>query len=319
MLTPKFQTHFAGQMNQFIALRRLSGTDYDSQIKLLLYFDKFLLTTAFSKDLITHEIIDQYLQSISYLHPGTQENRLCVVRQFCQYIAQETPNSYIPEPLYHPHAVPSRIPYIYTPDQITEILHAATNLLPQASMRPHTYTTFFGLLYTTGLRLSEAINLTINDLDLPSQLLYIRKGKFRKDRWVPLSRTTTKKLQIYLQKRRKIPPRGADAPVFINLKQRRLNPHTVYNTFRILLNQCQLRKPKTPGPWIHDLRHTFAVHRLLQWYRQGKDLQGCLPALATYMGHIDIRSTQVYIHATSELLEQANQRFHSFVCQTIKN
>jgi len=316
MLTPKFQTHFAGFMNQFVALRRLSGTDYDSQIKLLVYFDKFLLNVAFQKDFITSEIIDQYLQTLSHLHPRSQGNRISVVRQFCQYIAQQEPNSYIPEPLHYPHAYSSRIPYIYTPNQITKILHAAGNLSPQASIRPHTYTSFFGLLYTTGLRLSEAINLTINDLDLSSQLLYIRKGKFRKDRWVPLSRTTTEKLQIYLQKRRKVPPRGADAPLFINLNQKRLNSHTVYSTFRILLHQCQLRKLKGAGPRIHDLRHTFAVHRLLQWYRQGKDLHACLPALATYMGHIDIRSTQLYIHATSELLEQVNQRFHSFACQT---
>ncbi len=248
MLNPQFQTQFAGLMNQFVALRRLSGTDYDSQIKLLLYFDTFLLSIAFQKDFITPESIDQYLQSISHLHPRSQGNRISVVRQFCQYIAQQKPHSYIPEPVHYSQAPASRIPYIYTPDQITKILQAARNLLPQDSIRPHTYAMFFGLLYTTGLRLSEALNLTINDLDLSSQMLYIRKGKFRKERWVPLSKTTTEKLQAYLQERRKIPPRGLDASAFINLHQRQLSSHTVYTTFRILLHQCQLRKRKGPGP-----------------------------------------------------------------------
>ncbi len=207
-----------------------------------------MLSIAFQKDFITPESIDPYLQSISHLHPRSQGNRISVVRQFCQYIAQQKPHSYIPEPVHYSQAPASRIPYIYTPDQITKILQAARNLLPQDSIRPHTYAMFFGLLYTTGLRLSEALNLTINDLDLSSQMLYIRKGKFRKDRWVPLSKTTTEKLQAYLQERRKIPPRGLDAPAFINLHQRQLSSHTVYTTFRILLHQCQLRKRKGPGP-----------------------------------------------------------------------
>jgi site-specific recombinase XerD len=319
MLTPKFQTHFAVSMNQFIALRRLSGTDYDSQLKLLLYFDQFLSNMTYQEEFITPQIIEQYLQFIAYLHPKTQQNRLSVVRQFCQYLVLIKPHSYIPEPFHYPYHQSYRIPYIYTSDQITKILDAAKKLRPKGSIRPNSYRMFIGLLYSTGLRLSEAINLNLNDLDLSSQLLYIRRGKFHKDRWVPLSVTTTEKLRIYLQKRRKTHPRGPDAPVFINLKQRRVTQGTVYYTFRILLNQCHLRKPKGPGPRIHDLRHSFAVHRLLQWYRQGKDLNACLPALATYMGHIDIRSTQLYIHATSELLEQANQRFHSFACQTIKS
>ncbi len=193
------------------------------------------------------------------------------------------------------------------------MLAEAARLQPPPSLRPHTYRTLFGLLYTTGLRIGEALALNIKDFYPDSMLLYIRQGKFHKSRWVPLAPSTCTILQSYIQKRHNTSPLEEDAPMFVSLRNRRLSYCAVHQTFCCLLKQCRIHKDKDNGPRIHDLRHTFAVHRLVQWYGDGQDINARLPALATYMGHVSIGSTQIYIQATPELYEKANQRFLTYV------
>jgi len=107
-------------------------------------------------------------------------------------------------------------------------------------------------------------------------------------------------------------------PLFLNERSRRLHHCTVNQTFRHLLRQCAIHHRKHSGPRIHDLRHTFAVHRLLAWYRDGKDVNARLPYLATYMGHVDVHSTQVYLQATPELIEEVDHRFHKHYLYQVK-
>jgi integrase len=169
------------------------------------------------------------------------------------------------------------------------------------------------LLYTTGLRIGEALALNIKDFYPQSTRLHIREGKFHKSRWVPLSSSTCATLKNYIHKRQNLMPSADNAPLFISLRHSRLHRSTVYQTFCVLLKKCGIHKSKGHGPRIHDLRHTFAVHCLLKWYGDGQDINTRLPALATYMGHVDISSTQIYIQATPELYEQAHQRFLTYV------
>jgi site-specific recombinase XerD len=135
---------------------------------------------------------------------------------------------------------------------------------------------------------------------------------------VPLSASTCRALQQYLRQRLQITPRLPDSPLFLNQRSRHLHPGTVNQTFRYLLRQSGIPHHKSTGPRIHDLRHTFAVHRLLAWYRDGQDLNARLPWLATYMGHVDVHSTQVYLRATPELIEQVDQRFHNYYLLQVK-
>jgi site-specific recombinase XerD len=116
----------------------------------------------------------------------------------------------------------------------------------------------------------------------------------------------------------KIKPRSADSPLFLNQRSRRLKHPSVNQTFRHLLGQCGIHHSKHTGPRIHDLRHSFAVHRLLLWYRDGQDVNARLPWLATYMGHVDVHSTQVYLQPTAELIEQVNQRFYNHYLDQVK-
>jgi site-specific recombinase XerD len=191
-------------------------------------------------------------------------------------------------------------------------------LPPSNSLRPHTYRTLLGLLYSTGIRIGEALALNLEDFQSAEQRLYIAQGKFRKARWVPLSASTSQALQQYLHKRFKMRPRSPDSPLLLNQRSSRLHHSTVHHTFQSLLRQCGIHHNPLTGPRIHDLRHTFAVQRLLAWYRDGQDVNARLPWLATYLGHVDIHSTQVYLQATPELIAQVNRRFYHHYLHRVK-
>jgi site-specific recombinase XerD len=309
----------ADKMQRFIALRRLAGTDYQSQARLLGYFDQFLDEQGVTEPRLTREITDAYQQRLSHLRPRVRDNRVGVVRQFCAYLSRTDPQCYVPERQTGTRSKDAHPPHIYSPTEVQALLAAAGQLPPANSLRPPTYRTLLGLLYSTGIRIGEAFALNLEDLHGDRQGLYIAEGKFRKARWVPLSSSTGDALRQYVQRRQRISPCAPDSPLFLNQCSRRLHYPTVQHAFRHLLSQCGIPHHKETGPRIHDLRHTFAVHRLLAWYRDGQDVQARLPWLATYLGHVDIQSTQVYLRATAELLEQVDRRFHHHYLQHVKS
>ena len=319
MSTRKLHSCLAETIQCFIELRRLSGTDYQSQAQLLGYFDRFLVEQGVAEPRITREITDAYQRTLGHLAPRSQENRLCVVRQFCEYLTRSDPQGYIPERLRSIPSEEARPRHIYSTTQVQTLLAAASELSPPGSLRPETYQTLLGLLYSTGIRIGEALALNLEDFHTDQPSLWIAEGKFRKARWVPLSSSTSHALQQYVQRRQGISPRSPDSPLFLNQRSRRLHYATVNHTFRYLLQQSGIPHHKHTGPRIHDLRHAFAVHRLLAWYRDGQDVNARLPWLATYMGHVDIHSTQVYLRPTAELMEQVDQRFYQHYLQYVQS
>jgi site-specific recombinase XerD len=314
----KLNSCLASQIENFINLRRLSGTDYSSQIRLLEYFDHFLVEEGYSEPGLTRQITDHYQQSLCGLSPRTRGNRLCVVRQLSKYLARNDPKSYIPESLLMPSSHKAYQPFIFSHSQVRNLLDAASKLPPPGSLRPLTYRTLFGLLYSTGLRISEAINVNLEHFLVGEQRLFIAQGKFRKARWIVLSSSTCQALQQYLDRRLQKRPNTPEAPLLLNERHRRLGYAMVNPTFKYLLKQCSIADNNRSGPRLHDLRHTFAVHRLLAWYRNGEDVNARLPSLATYMGHVNISSTQVYLRPTAELLGEVHLRFHTHYLEKVE-
>lgn len=306
----EFNSCLADQFRRFIELRRLAGTDYRSQIRLLGYFDLFLVKEQFMMPL-TRQVIEKYQQSMAHLNPRSQNNRFCVVRQLCKYIAQSAPHTYIPESMKSISSQRAYHSYIFTPKEVEALLAAALRL-PLPEPLPHTYYALFGLLYCTGIRIGEALCLMLKDFIPEENLLYIAEGKFRKARWIVLSSSASQALERYLRQRCKIGPTSSDSSLFINSHTSNLKYAGVCPIFHRLREQCGIPYDALSGPHIHSLRHSFAVNRLLAWYRDGKDINARLPALATYMGHVNVSSTQVYLQPTAELLQQANALFHDY-------
>lgn len=312
-----FQSLLAKRIESFIALKQLSGTPYTIPSLILKCFDRFLVREKFKRKYLTQPIYERYVATLSNLCPQYRANQCSLIRRFSIYLSRFEPRCYIPYP--GPFEKPQKKwrAYIFSKDQIRSILATAGNLRfgPQKCswLIPHRYRTLFGLLYTTGIRIGEALALNIEDFHPDTLRLYIRTGKFHKARWVPLSRSTGKVLSEYVAFRQRITAKECSpSPLFINQCRTRLGDEVVRGTLNKLLQQCGIQKSKKHGPRIHDLRHTFAVHRLLEWYQDGEDINARLPALATYMGHVNISSTQVYLQATPELYEYASNRFRAY-------
>ncbi len=207
-------------------------------------------------------------------------------------------------------------PYIYSTDELQRLLKA-TDMLdnPMSPLQAATFRTLLLTLYGTGLRIGEALALTIADLSLADRLLLVRVSKFFKTRLVPMGPHLMDQLQAYLLKRRLLPhPLCEDSSLFSTRTGSALSYHRVRKIFSLLRKQAGVRRldGATLAPRIHDIRHTFAVHRLELWYREGADVQRLLPQLATYMGHVDVSETQRYLSMTPELLHEASRRFENY-------
>ncbi|MBW2736173.1 MAG: tyrosine-type recombinase/integrase [Deltaproteobacteria bacterium] len=318
MKTNEFASCLAKSMTQFVELKCCSGITRDRLVKKLSYFDRFLSNNHFQSQRMDASTVSLYLEQQARVSVGTRYNRFCAVRQFCSYLMDTDPRSYVPDSIPSGRDGDVRQAYIYSSGEISSLLDAAAYLSPERPLRSETYTTLIGLLCATGMRISEALWLNTEDFHQDTGLLYIREGKFRKSRWIPLLPSARRALKRYMDLRSLSPPDDPEAPLLINLWGKRLNYSTVYGTFRQLLVQARLHSGKGLGPRIHDFRHTFAVSCLLKWYQDGEDVNARLPWLATYMGHVDIANTMVYLHATAELLEEVGNRFEAHYQITIK-
>jgi integrase/recombinase XerD len=305
-----FLSTLADRLSQYVEFQRLGGVDAGNQAELLGFFDRFLHKEGFEGRWPTRDAVERYVESTKHLHPGSRSNRLSVVRQFARYLRQFEPQAYVAPTRLPLERRPLRVPHIYSESEIKALLGASAELPPSGSLRPKTYYTFFGLLYTTGLRCGEACGLNLADVNLGQKLLYVRRGKFGKSRWVPISASSAVALERYIQERSRAASSAPEDPVFITRGGRRVYHTNADLAFRQALRRCGLRGGKgCPGPRLHDLRHSFACMRILSWYREGKDVNPLLPALATYLGHVKVTFTQRYLHATAELLAEANDRF----------
>lgn len=215
-----------------------------------------------------------------------------------------------------PKLPPPLTPYVYSHQELQRLLDATEMLeSPLSRLQARTYRTLLLLLYGAGLRVSEAIALTLADVDLGERVLVIRGTKFYKSRIVPIGHQLANLLGLYIEQRATLPmPLGGQSALLASRSGRRQAYQRVITLFQHVRARAGIGVPsgESRPPRLHDLRHTAAVHRLVAWYQQGKDVQQLLPRLATYMGHVSIDSTRRYLQMTPELLQQASSRFSAY-------
>jgi len=233
--------------------------------------------------------------------PSARErwNRLRTIARFARHVHAEDRRHEIPPDNVYPHCLVRRVPYIFRPEDIRRLLREAVALGPRGSLRPHTLYTLFGLLAATGLRITEALRLTFDDLQ-PDGLI-IRETKYKKSRLVPLHPTTRAALDRYLKRRRRFP--SADRHVFISHRGAALPYKTVHHVFGKLLKRAGIRgESGRRAIVIHDFRHTFCVRALLRC-PEGRDaVAQHMLAVSTYVGHSAPVSTYWYYEAIPELM-----------------
>ena len=210
---------------------------------------------------------------------------------------------------------PAFVPYIYSHEELRRLLDAVPAACTSRSpIEAEVLRVLLLLLYGTGARIGEALRLTLAELDLQQACLHIRGTKFFKSRLVPMGKDLTGVLTNYVLKSNGVQAASAEAPLFCFRNGSPLSQSAVRSAFRRARSHAGLMRDGGPRrqPRIHDLRHTAAVHRLIHWYRDGKDLRDLLPKLATYLGHKGLSSTQHYLTLTPELMQEAGLRFEHY-------
>jgi integrase len=300
-------------VDAYLAARRSMGFDLRVDERQLRGFARFADQSGHQGPL-TVALAVRWAQSTPRGTRLTWARRLQVLRPFTKYRAQFEAGTEIIAPNLLGSVYRRLVPHIYTQAEIAALLEAAAQLRPITGLRlrPRTYVTLFGLLASTGLRISEALALTPTDVDLPEALLTVRKTKFRKSRLVPLHPTTVAALTRYTEARRR---RVSDRDIETFLISDRGTPlieRMAQHTFAILrMRLGWIGRGDYPRPRIHDLRHTYVCRALVRAYQQQQSVDHIIDVLATYVGHASVSDTYWYVTAIPELLALAGQRFAS--------
>ena len=225
-----------------------------------------------------------------------------------------------------PTTIPKRptpyVAYIYSSEEFKRLLEA-TDLLQKSRFHVDTITfrTLLLLLFNTGLRIGETFSLSLADVSFSSDLLTIRDSKFYKSRLVPIDHRLTVVLDDYAKRKHTIErsERSGHSAFFVRRNGLPLNHGCAERAFRYLCNYCGIHRDDGAHyqPRLHDIRHAFAVTRLLDWYKKGADVQRLLPHLSTYLGHLNISATQRYLTMTPELLREAGSRFERYALSEV--
>jgi integrase/recombinase XerD len=298
-------------VHEYLSLRRALGFKLIEADRMLHDFVTFMERRH--ELYITQSLALEWAQRRSNLQPASWAQRLSVVRGFARYRSATDPRTEVPAEGLLPFKFKRTRPYLYSDDEIRRLLHAALQLPfrdERGALRPWTYYCLFGLLSVSGMRLGEARNLKLQDIDLTAGVLTIRGTKFGKSRLVPLHGSTCKVLADYIARREL---RWAGRPVssylLVSNRGNRLDNGEIHRTFYRLSRQIGLRgDTDSHGPRLHDMRHVFATRTLVRWYQSGEDPERRMPILSAYLGHAHIADTQWYLNASPELMREAMRR-----------
>ena len=283
-------------VDSYLAVRRAAGYKLEVDEYLLRSYARFAAEQ--DESMVRTESVTKWASQAPSL--GQSERRIKAVIRMARHLKAEDERHEIPPGNIFGNHVSRRVPYIFAPEDVERLIAAAMQLGPENSLRPYVYSTLFALLSVTGLRISEALGLTYEDVTLDG--LLIRKTKFGKSRIVPLHQTAADGIDRYLVKRKK---RFADEKhLFVSVRGRVLNRSSVGRVFLDLLQKVGLANPLGGHrPRMHDLRHSFAV-RALESCPDGRDHVGRhMLALSTYMGHRNVSDTFWYLEATPHLMK----------------
>ena len=317
---PILRSALATAITDYLSLKRALGRHFDHEAWVCGAFDRFLATSYPTISTLTPEAFEAWSLTMAHLRPVTRRNRMRVVRNLCLYMRRTDHGAFVPDLATFPTPSPPRRPYIFSHQDIAQLLRTADGL-PSRSTSPlcsESYRLAIVLLYTLGLRRGEVVRLRLSDYDPRECTLLIRASKFHKSRLVALSSNGVSEMEAFLRERRQF-PHDEDSPLLV-ASWRGLHGRSgpgLGMGLRRLFREAGVRTETGELPRVHDLRHTHAVHALLRWYRAGVDVQAKLPALAMSMGHVSIVSTAYYLALLEPVTRAASERFADHVAAII--
>ncbi len=316
---PRFGSHLGPVIQAHVERMKTLGLRYDEN--LFRHFDEFVQRLPSAQSESLSSLVEEYAKLAP--SPATYMERVKVGRAIARFLQRTNPAAasvkrdrmIVREVLRQ-----RRRPYIFTQEEITRLLETARNYpSPKAPGRALSLYTMFVLAYCAGLRMGEIVGLRPGDTREDDNAIDIRDTKFFKSRRLPLSESAMAAIRNYMLARRQaLAPTDPHSPLFWHRKGG-YSYTTANHLMRQIMRKAGLKPdPGRRGPRIHDLRHSFVVNRMIEWYREGVDVQAKLPYLWTYLGHRGLHSTVVYITVTQELLQRASERFRAFGAHLVK-
>lgn len=310
VITP---TRLVRDIGGYLKFKRALGYSYQRGALILRNFEHFAREHAHRQNRLR---IDLESAVTAWLLRGTDRSALTIsmdlgiVRQLCLYRRRRDPGGFVPDRALATQARSKYVPHVFSREEVCRLLQAAGQPRYYAAKIPAiTVQTMMLVLYCTGLRFGEARRLLIGDVDLHQNVLTVRESKGR-TRIVPFGVDLAREIERYLDDLRCHLQIGRDQTnLFVDRYGEPLKRTAIQYIFTTLLRKEGLKPPRGRiGPRPYDFRHAFAVHRLTDWYHKGLDVHARLPWLSAYMGHLNVLGTEVYLHATPELLHLASQR-----------
>ncbi|MGJ8590208.1 MAG: tyrosine-type recombinase/integrase [Yoonia sp.] len=298
------------RLDEYLALRRAMGFDLSFDERVLRKFATYGEESG--RHSISTALFLDWKENYGSAANNTWACRLGMVRRFAFWLAEHDDQTEIPSSQLVTSRYRRRVPYIYAPKQIADIVAEAGRLPSPYGLRAAMWQTLFGLIAVTGMRVNEALSLEQHDVDLENAVLVVRKTKNGKDRQLPINMDTATRLASYAKLRDRLiehPPRR----FFIKEDGEPAGDCGARYNFAQVSRSIGLRSPQSfnrhgHGPRIHDLRHSFAVHTILDWFRDGRDIECEMYKLSTYLGHSEPKHTFWYIEAVPELMQLAAGR-----------
>lgn len=296
-------------MEKFHQERIACGYRSESGMYWIESFDRFLIREGLSEQKLSKELVERWSAIRPHESRETHRGRKSAVRQFCLFLFRQGIPTYVSTGYDGPRTRSPFVARIFTREEVRGIL-TRVDAIPstgRTTNRNLIMPEIFRLLYCCGLRRSEVVWLRVKDVDLTEGILLIRNTKFGKDRLVPTAPSMAERLRIYASQMGK---RSGDDFFFPSPYGGPYSPRTVYGLFRDILHELKIpHGGRGRGPRLHDLRHTFAVHRLAKWLHESADLDVKLPILATYMGHKELAGTQKYLQLTADMFPDLTTMF----------
>lgn len=313
MTTPRYHSVLASAMQQFLSHKRALGRRFGTEERQMLLLDRFLVERRIDAvDAISSELLDEFLLSRRRTKPKSYNALLGVVRRLLDWMVAQEMLDRSPLRARPRRETGSRIPVIFDPPLVRALLDL-TRQLPERSRAPlrgETYRMAFALMYGLGLRAGEVSRLQMGDLDLEQRLVWIRRSKFGKTRQLPVGRRLADAIREFLVLRHARWGRSdPGSPLLTFNGLRPVSANRISSTFQLLMPRMGFLEHAHRQPRAHDLRHSFAVGTLLRWYREGHEPGDRLIYLSTFLGHVGIHSTAVYLTITADLMDEASRRF----------
>jgi len=305
----KCYSDLSGMMDSFLNEKRMTGYKYSNQEKLLIRFDNYFDRNGYTGIRITKSMVDDFIYSPQE-QPSTHYFKECLLRDFALFlIRQGYREVYVAKTKSAPVKKCSHIPYIFTEKEMRHIFTAVDDWQDSFYTNRHMVDpVLFRLLYGTGMRVSETLNIMLKDFDGINGVLTVYHAKNNKDRLIPLAPSLTNRIDKFMKVFHKY---SQDASyLFQSPRKGKMDQSTVYRRFRQYL-QCANIPHTDAGPRVQDFRHNFAVKCLKKWVLAGEELTNLLPYLAAYMGHSDFRGTQYYLRLTADLYPDIINRFEA--------